>query len=156
MIFGKHRACDVDLAAADVGMQVDRARHDDASGEIVLAINGRPWRRRRDNAAGVHEQIAHFAIDSVSGIVDPAAAEPDQFGSFMASRMPLQGLRGGRQGRTGEFAQVDGDDIVAPVEMAGVVQAGNRNRNEHRATVSAHAGAAKNDRGNLAGGWRAR
>ena len=87
MIFGKHRARDVDLAAADMSMQVDRAPHDDASRKIVLAINRYPWRRRRDDVTVVHEQIAHLAIDPISGIVEPAAAEPDQCGSFIASRM---------------------------------------------------------------------
>src|SRR5579859_2661697 len=68
----------------------------------------------------------------------------------------LQSLRGGRQRRSSQFAQVNGDDSVCPIEMAGMVQPGNAYRNEHRASIGAHAGTAEYYGWNVTRRWRAR
>ena len=77
VIFRQHGARDIDLAPADVGMNVYRTGHDDAPGQIDFAIDARPCRRCCDDATGIHEQVAHFAIDPVGRVVDPSAPEPD-------------------------------------------------------------------------------
>ena len=77
VVLGHQHARDVDLAAADVGVQVDAAGHDDAAVQRILLIDLR-FGGGRDDAAVRDVDVAHLAVDAVRGIVDFAAGELDQ------------------------------------------------------------------------------
>ena len=49
MFFGKQQARGVHIAAGDMGMNIDRARHDDLAGDVMHFVR-QPARRRRDDA----------------------------------------------------------------------------------------------------------
>jgi len=72
MIFRHQHAADRDLAAADVRMRVDAARHHNAPVQRIFLIN-LGARCRRDDAAVLDIDVANHAIDAVRGIVDFAA-----------------------------------------------------------------------------------
>ncbi|EEF21831.1 conserved hypothetical protein [Ricinus communis] len=74
MIFGQQQPRQVCLAAADVRMQIDAARHHDHALRIVVAIDGAVG-GRVDDAAIADIEVAQLAVDAVRGIVDAAASE---------------------------------------------------------------------------------
>ena len=74
MILRHQHARDRNLAAADVRVRVDAARHHDAAVQRVLVIDSGIGRGRND-AAVFNEDIANLAVDPVLGIVDFAAGE---------------------------------------------------------------------------------
>src|SRR5262245_37759528 len=66
MQLGHQQARQVDLAAADVAVQVDTAGHHDATAGVdVLAGIARI---RGDDAAIAHDDVAHLPIDTVGGV----------------------------------------------------------------------------------------
>ncbi len=78
MVLRQHGARDVDLAAADMGVQVDRTGHDDHAGHVDFLVD--PGRRPRvgDDAAVLHKDVAHFLAHAVSRIDDGSAFELEQ------------------------------------------------------------------------------
>ena len=74
MILRHQHARDGDLAAADVRVRVDAARHHDSAVQRVLVGHSGIGRGRND-AAVLDEDIADLAVDTVLGIVDFAAGE---------------------------------------------------------------------------------
>ena len=74
MILGHQHARDRDLAAADVRVRIDAARHHDAAVQRVFVSDSGVGRGRND-AAVLDEDIANLAVDTVLGIVDFAAGE---------------------------------------------------------------------------------
>ena len=77
VVLGKQHAGDRHLAAADVGMRIDAAGHDDPAMQRVFLIDLRV-RLGRDDAAILDEDVANFAVDAVCGVVDFAASELDE------------------------------------------------------------------------------
>ncbi len=73
MVFGQHSARDIHLAAADMGVQIYRARHHDPAGNIVLAVHPLAGSGRGDNSAVANEYVAHLAVDLIGRVVDFAA-----------------------------------------------------------------------------------
>src|SRR5690606_37694932 len=82
MILGQHEAGDVDLAAADMGVHVDGAGHDDLAAQVVFLRHGFAVGRRCDDAAVTDKNVHDLAIDLVRRIVDPATAKLDQHDAF--------------------------------------------------------------------------
>ena len=68
-------AGEIDLAAGDMAVDVDAARHDDAAGEIVGAVDLRARFRRIDDAAILDMEITDLAALSVGGVDDAPAGE---------------------------------------------------------------------------------
>ena len=87
MILGHQQARQVDLAAADVGVQVDAACHDDAATDVELLTEGLAIGRRND-ATVAHTQIAQNA-GAASGRIDHEAATQAQ----AAHGVPLRSAR---------------------------------------------------------------
>ena len=77
MILRHQHAGDRDLAAADVRVRVDAARHHDAAVQRIFLID-LGIRCGRDDAAVLDVDIANLAIDPVRGIVDFAAGKLDE------------------------------------------------------------------------------
>lgn len=69
VIFRQQGASDVDLAAADMGMQVDGAGHHHAPGEVDFRIDHRIRAGVGDDMAILNVKIAHQAVDAMGGIV---------------------------------------------------------------------------------------
>ncbi len=65
VVLGQQHAADGDLAAADVAVRIDGARHHDAAAERIFLIDARAGRRRRDDAAVLGVDIADLAVDPV-------------------------------------------------------------------------------------------
>ncbi len=78
MVLGQHRAGDVELSAADVGVHVDGTGHDHPAGQVVVVVDRFIGGRGGDDPPVAQIQIADLAVHAVGGIVDPAALEPDQ------------------------------------------------------------------------------
>jgi len=77
MILGQQKPRQIGLAAADMRMHVDAARHDDHAGGVVFAI-GRNVRGHVDDTAVAKREVAALAVDVVGRVEDRAAVEPDQ------------------------------------------------------------------------------
>ena len=77
MIFGQHHPRDRHFAAADMGVRIDAACHDDPAVDGVFVIDLGVG-RRRDYTAVLNKDVANFAIDAVRGIVDAAACKLDE------------------------------------------------------------------------------
>ena len=75
MIFRQHGTSDIHLAAADVGMQVNRTRHHDFAVQIDVASYALMGQRRCNDATITHEHVAYFAVDVMRRIVEFAAGE---------------------------------------------------------------------------------
>src|SRR5713101_4770986 len=75
MVLGQHVTRDIHLAAADMGVQIYRARHHDPAGNIVLAVHPLAGSGRGDNTAVANEYVAHFAVNLIDRVVDFAAFE---------------------------------------------------------------------------------
>ena len=77
VVLRHQHAGDGDLAAADVGVRVDAAGHDDAAVEVIFRDRPARWSRRHD-AAVADVDVANLAVDAVAGIVDLAAGQLDE------------------------------------------------------------------------------
>ena len=78
VILGKHGAGDVHLAAADMGVQIDRTSHHDHAARIDLLVNLRGGTRVHDDATVLDEDIAHLALHPVGRVDDGSALELEQ------------------------------------------------------------------------------
>lgn len=73
VIFGQHGACDVDLAAANVGMKVDGAGHDHLPAKVKFLLDALLFARSMHQFSIADEQIPFLAIDLIGRIVDSSA-----------------------------------------------------------------------------------
>ena len=87
VILGQHHAADVDLATADVGMDVDRAGHHHATGDVDHLLRLARVGRCLDDAAVAQVEVAHLAVDPVLGIVDATTFESRQHHRLSISRV---------------------------------------------------------------------
>ena len=78
MVFRQQRPRDIDLAAADMGVHVDSAGHDDAPPAIDFLGDSFLGRGRRNDTAVPHEDVLHHAVDAMLRIIDTTASELDQ------------------------------------------------------------------------------
>ena len=76
VVLRHQRARDRDLAAADVGVRVDGARHDDLAAEVVLLVDAR-FRRRGHDAAVGDVDVAHLAVHAIGRVVQFSARQLD-------------------------------------------------------------------------------
>ena len=79
VILRHQHAGDGHLAAADMGVRVDGAGHDDAALHVVVVVDARV-RPGRDDPAVLDIDVAHLAAHPVGGVVDFAAGQLDQHG----------------------------------------------------------------------------
>ena len=86
--FRKEESRDADIAARDMGVHVDGARHDDLAGEIVCGV-GRFARARLIDMAVANIDVAD-RIAAACRIDDPTVREPDQHrSSLLATRASI-------------------------------------------------------------------
>ncbi len=76
VVLGQQQAGDVQLAAADVGVQVDGAGHHHLAGEIDLGVDDGVGAGIGDDAAVRHKEIPHHAVDAVGRVVEATALKP--------------------------------------------------------------------------------
>jgi hypothetical protein len=74
VLLGQHHARDVDLAPADVAVQVDPAWHHDPAGEVDDLVGAAVGGRRYDPAT-LDPQVHEAAVDPAERVVDCAARE---------------------------------------------------------------------------------
>ena len=98
MVLGQHGAGDVDLAAADVSVQIDGARHDHLPGDVVLAFDAVVRARCGHDPAFVHDRSSHVSPFTPCGVEHSAALQPDHCRPPSCSRM-----------RDSALAATDGD-----------------------------------------------
>jgi len=71
MVFGRHRAGEIDRAAGDVGVNVDAAGEDDQAGSVDRAAGG----DGAGEAAGVVDaNVFDLAVDAVGRVIDFSAS----------------------------------------------------------------------------------
>jgi hypothetical protein len=93
MLLGHQEARQVDLAAGDVAVDVDRARHDDHAGEVVLGVDAVAGSRGRHDAPVADVDLCDRAVAAVRGVVYPRALEAGQHGIPRRSRISAILLR---------------------------------------------------------------
>ncbi len=76
MILGQQRAGDGHLAAADMGVRVDGARHNDLARDVVGLVGAR-LRPGRNDLAVLDIDVAHGPAHIVGGVINPAAGQLD-------------------------------------------------------------------------------
>jgi hypothetical protein len=70
----------VDFTPADMGMQIDGARHHDVAGKIIHGGDAVPVRRRGDDVSVADIDVSDFTVYPVGGIVNSSVAQFDQHG----------------------------------------------------------------------------
>ena len=84
MVFRQQVAGDGDLAAANMGVHVDGAGHDDLAPAVEFLIRLRSVSLMMgDDAPVTHEDVADFAIDAMRGVVNLAAGQFGQHESCL-------------------------------------------------------------------------
>ena len=162
---GQHGAREIDLAAADMRVQVDGAGHRDLAGHVVGAIDALAVARPIDDAPVADEQIAHHVVDPVGRVDDARACELGQHDDRDArpaahaarpSRCSSRRyLRDGRQRAGAQAPQVQADDLVGAQQVTVGVDAGCGDGDEHVGLArELQVGAAQHDGGTVERGRR--
>lgn len=73
MIFGRHRSCEIDRAAGNMGMHVDSTGKDDHT----TGVDGPPVFDRLHELAIRDAQISYLAVNSIRRVVDLAAGDSE-------------------------------------------------------------------------------
>ena len=73
--FGHQQTCQVDLAATDVRVQIDRTAHDDPAGNIEFLDRPLAVGRRGNDASVAPIEVSHRAIDPICRVVDGSTTE---------------------------------------------------------------------------------
>ena len=114
-----------------MAVQVDAPGHDDPAADVEFGVGALAARGCRNESAVAPPKVTNGSIDPVARVEH---GSPESFVSMRAS-FERASHRGGdladhrgdrRERRIDNSAEVNGDDIVAAVEVAGMIDAGRR------------------------------
>ena len=80
LVLREHGAGNVDLAPADMGVQIDGPGHDQLAGEVIGALRSLPGGRRGEDLSIAQIEVADLAVDPLRRVVQSAADEFGQHG----------------------------------------------------------------------------
>ncbi len=115
MQLGQQQARRVHIAAGDVRMDVDRARHDDMAGAVDLLIGLAAAGRRRDDAAVLEPDVAN-AVLARRRIDDMAATQNCQQGATSETCAMMASMTSATVGASDGVAAVR--SVMPPVSWA--------------------------------------